>query len=111
MHMHHMCAWCPPRPEDSFIYPGTGVLEGGELSGGQWEPNSGLLQRQQVLLTTESSLCPRLLKQNKNQPTKNQNKTKQKPKTKNSQKNWSLSSSQVTKAVNPEGEIHCYIKS
>ena len=39
---------------------GPEVTAGCELPCGNWEPNIGLLQEQQVLLTTESSLKPQI---------------------------------------------------
>jgi hypothetical protein len=28
LHVHHMCAWCPQRPEDGVGSHGTGVTDG-----------------------------------------------------------------------------------
>lgn len=41
-----MCAWRPWGP--GAVFPGAGVLDGCELSGGVWELNTGPLDRQQV---------------------------------------------------------------
>lgn len=43
-----MCAWRPWGPEEGAVFPGAGVLDGCELSGGVWELNTGPLDRQQV---------------------------------------------------------------
>lgn len=50
---YHKCAWYLQRPEE---YIRTGVRGGCEAPNGCWEPGSGLLQEQQVLLPTEPSL-------------------------------------------------------
>ena len=50
-------AWCLQKPERGVGSPGTGVIDGCELSHGCWELNPGLLE-EQLLLSTESSLRP-----------------------------------------------------
>jgi hypothetical protein len=58
MYVHHMCAWCPRKSEDSFRSPGMGVTDGCEPLTGSCKLNAGLLRKQQVLLITEPSLQP-----------------------------------------------------
>ena len=52
----HICSWCPPRSEEVFIPPGTGVVHDCESLCGCWESNPGPLQEH--VLTTEPSLQP-----------------------------------------------------
>jgi hypothetical protein len=54
--MCRLCAWFPWRPEEGVGLPTTGVPDDYELRDGCWESNSGPLEEQSVLLTTESSL-------------------------------------------------------
>jgi hypothetical protein len=56
-----MHALCPQRSEASIGSCGTGVTHCCGLSRGCWEWNLGLLQGQQVYLTTEPPLQPTLL--------------------------------------------------
>lgn len=51
VYTYHLHALCPWRPEEVTV---PLELDGSELPGGYWEPNTGLLQEQQVLLTTGS---------------------------------------------------------
>lgn len=53
-----MISWYPWRPEESTRFPGTRIADGYELLCELWEPNSGCLQEQLVLLTIEPSLQP-----------------------------------------------------
>lgn len=50
--MHAMCMQCLQRPEEGIIVPGTGVTDGCEQPCESWELNLGLLEEQQVLLST-----------------------------------------------------------
>lgn len=52
-----MCVYlCQVEPEEGIGWPVTEVIDGSETSCGCQEPNPGLLQAQQVFLTTELSL-------------------------------------------------------
>lgn len=51
IYTYHLHALCPWRPEEGIV---PLELDGYELPSGYWEPNTGLLQEQQVLLSTES---------------------------------------------------------
>lgn len=58
--VHHMCAWCPQRSEESVGSPETGVMDNYESCKapcGCWEPDLGLFQ-EQVLMTAELALHP-----------------------------------------------------
>ena len=44
--VHRMHAWCPRKPEEDTIAPGTGAKDGYELPCGCWELNSGPLDEQ-----------------------------------------------------------------
>lgn len=48
-----MHAWCPPKPEESISFPGTG-FQGPSCR--CWSSNTGLLEEQPVLLTGKLSL-------------------------------------------------------
>jgi hypothetical protein len=52
------CMQRPQRPEEGSETPGTGVTGGCEPPWGCWELNTGPLEEQPVLLTTEPSLQP-----------------------------------------------------
>ena len=54
--MDHMHTRCLRRPEEGVRFPGIGVTDGCEPSFRFWELNSGLLEGQPVLLTTEPIL-------------------------------------------------------
>lgn len=61
--VHHVCAWCPQRSEESVGIPwnwSTGVVDSYKSCKapcGCWEPDLGLLQ-EQVLMTAELALHP-----------------------------------------------------
>ena len=52
-HVHCVQVWCPQRPEEGTRSPGTGVTDGCDLPYGCWEPISGPLKEQPVLLIAE----------------------------------------------------------
>jgi hypothetical protein len=52
----HIHLYITRRPEEGIKYPGTGFTDGCEPPRGCWELNLGLLEDQQVLLTTELSI-------------------------------------------------------
>ena len=56
--LYTMCVYCPLKPEEGVRTSGTGVMDGCRLPCGCWELNSGPLEEQPVLLTTEPSLQP-----------------------------------------------------
>ena len=56
MYMHHSHSWCPGRPEEGSIFPGTGIVDECEPLCACWELNLGLLGEEQGLLTSELSL-------------------------------------------------------
>lgn len=58
VHMHHMLAWCPLKPEKSIRSLETGVTKSCKPPLGFWESNLSPLQEQQIFLATESSLQP-----------------------------------------------------
>ena len=58
MHTHHACPQYPWRSDEGIRVPGTGYMSSYEALYGTWDPNPGLLQEQQVLLTTEPPLQP-----------------------------------------------------
>jgi len=60
MSVHPLHAWCPQRPEEVVITPGAGVRGGcGPPSPYRyWDLNPDPLEKQPVLLTTESLLQP-----------------------------------------------------
>lgn len=51
LHASHVCL--VPAKAKSVAFPGTGVINGGELLCEFWELNPGPLQEQQMLLTIE----------------------------------------------------------
>jgi hypothetical protein len=51
----HFYAWCPRRPEEGIIPPGTGVTSSYELLCVCWELNLGPLEEQPILLAAEPS--------------------------------------------------------
>ena len=53
MSVNQVYAWCLQRPE---VRSGTEVVDSCELACESWELNSGSLEGQPVLLTTEPSL-------------------------------------------------------
>jgi hypothetical protein len=55
MSVHHMCAWCLRKPEDSDPLEKVFTVSG-EPSWRCWELNPGPLEEQPVLLTAEPSL-------------------------------------------------------
>ena len=57
MSVHHMCAWCPQKPEEGVRSPGTGGTDGCELLCGSWEWNADSLQEQQVILPVVGKLA------------------------------------------------------
>jgi hypothetical protein len=54
-YVYHMQVWHPQRSEGTACL-GVGVIDGCEQPCGEWEPNPGPLNEQQVLLTTEPFL-------------------------------------------------------
>lgn len=58
--VHHMCAWCLPRPESGVRCPKTGVTDGCEPSCVCWESNLGPPEGRPVL-TAELSPSPEWL--------------------------------------------------
>lgn len=58
MSVHHTCALCSMRPEESIRSLRTGVTDGCELPRERWEPNLGFLEEKPVLLTTKPSFQP-----------------------------------------------------
>lgn len=55
MFVHHLCAWCPQKPEgDGFL--GVGVTDGCKPLARCWKLNPGLLVEQGPLLTAEPPL-------------------------------------------------------
>jgi hypothetical protein len=55
VHMYTMCMQFPQRPAEGIWFPETGVLESCSLPCGSWEPNTGPLEKQPVLLISEPS--------------------------------------------------------
>lgn len=51
------CVQYLSMPEEGNESPGTGATDGYQLPCGCWELNMDPLQKEQVLLTTEPSLC------------------------------------------------------
>lgn len=56
IYAYTMCVQCPQRSKDGIRCPRAGIKNGCAPSCGYWEPNMGLVQEQQVLLTTVFSL-------------------------------------------------------
>jgi hypothetical protein len=52
--VHHMCVYCPQRPEEGVRVPKTGVTDSCE----GWDSNLDPLDKQPVLVTAEPSLQP-----------------------------------------------------
>lgn len=50
----HVHAWCPEKSEVGIEFPGNGGLD-------DWEQNPGLLQEQQVLLTSKQTFHPQII--------------------------------------------------
>lgn len=48
MHVQHVCVWCPGKPENVVIFPGTGVtgrvIDGRDLPCGYWQLSLGPLE-------------------------------------------------------------------
>lgn len=62
MYVYHVCAWGPRGSEESIRSLETTVTDGCWPPNRCWELNPDLLEGQTVLLTTEPSLQPVLLK-------------------------------------------------
>ena len=58
--MHHVCVLCLRRSEGGIGFRRIGIIDGCEPPCGCWELNLGPLQKQHVLLTTDSSLQPHI---------------------------------------------------
>jgi hypothetical protein len=58
MSMYYVHSWCLQRPEEDAGSSGTGVMNGCDPPCGCQEWNSGPLEEQPVLLTSEPSLQP-----------------------------------------------------
>lgn len=55
-HVYCVQVWCLQRPEEGARSPGTGDTDGCDLPYECWEPISGPLKEQRVLLTAGPSL-------------------------------------------------------
>ena len=53
MSEQHVCVWCQDS-SDEYVPPVIGITNGFDLPCVFWEPNLGLLEEQQAVLTTES---------------------------------------------------------
>lgn len=58
VHVHHICAWFPERPEKEVGSYGTGVPDSCEKPCRCWESNPSPLEDHLVLLAAEPSLQP-----------------------------------------------------
>lgn len=56
MHVYSVGSRYPQRAEEGTEFPGAEIYVDGEPPCGCWEPNTGTLEEQQVLLTTEPHL-------------------------------------------------------
>jgi hypothetical protein len=57
-YVYHVCVWYPGSSEGGIGSPRNDVTDSCEAPGQSWNPNVGLLQEQQMLITPEPSLQP-----------------------------------------------------